>query len=121
MINDETGVLVRTAKGDRRPPSEPEATAANRAMLAVLRLDLRPLAETFELYGRRTGSAWALALVPRTEQLRRTLGQITVEGEGATVRRIEFRRSLTQRVEILVEAPRSLAAFSADELHRFFR
>jgi hypothetical protein len=121
VINDETGVLVRTAKGDRRPPSEPEATAANHAMLAVLRLDLRPLAETFELYGRRNGPAWSLALVPRAAELRRTLGQITVEGEGAIVRRIEFRRSLTQRVEILVELPRSLASFSTDELRRFFR
>jgi hypothetical protein len=121
VINDEAGVLVRTAKGDRRPPAEPEATAANRALLAVLRLDLRPLAETFELYGQRSGTAWTLDLVPRGAELKRTLGQITVEGDGAAVRRIEFRRSLTQRVEIQVEPPRSLAPFSADELHRFFR
>ncbi len=121
VIYDEAGVLVRTAKGERRPPSEPEAIAANRALLAVLRLDLRPLAETFELYGQRTGAAWTLDLVPRAAELQRTLGQITVDGVGATVRRIEFRRSLSQRVEILVDPPRSLAPFSADELHRFFR
>ena len=121
VINDEQGVLIRTSNGDRRPPSDPQAAAANLALLSVLRLDLRPLAEKFELYGRRTGPAWALVLVPRAEDLRRTLGQITVEGEATAVRRIEFRRSLTQRVEILVEPPRSLAAFGADELRRFFR
>jgi len=121
VISDRQGVLVRTAKGERSPPSDPQAAAANLALLSVLRLDLSPLAEKFELYGRRTGPTWALALVPRSDELRRALGQITVEGEAASVHRIEFRRSLTQRVEILVEPPRSLGVFGAEELRRFFR
>jgi hypothetical protein len=121
VINDTRGLLVRTAKGDSQPPADPQSLAANLALLSVLRLDLRPLTETFELYGRRTGAAWALALVPRSPELRRTLGQITVEGEAGRVRHIEFRRSLTQRVEIFVEPPRSFAAFTVDELRRYFR
>ena len=91
-------------------------------MLHVLRLDLRALAEIFELYGQRAGAAWTLALVPRDAALRRTLGQIAVTGENAAVQRIELRRSLTQRVEILVGPPRDPAvAFTSDELLRFFR
>ncbi len=121
VIIDPRGLLVRTPAGDTVPPSDPRAAAANSALLHLLRLDLGPLADTFELYGLRTGTAWTIALVPRAAELRRTLGQISVEGEAAAVRRIEFRRSATQRVEILVAPPRSAAPFSADELRRFFR
>jgi hypothetical protein len=59
--------------------------------------------------------------VPRADDLRRTLGRISVEGEGAAVGRIELRRSETQRVEIIVAAPRPAAAFTADEVRRYFR
>jgi len=121
VIIDAQGLLLRTAAGDTIPPADPASAAANAALLHVLRLELRPLAEIFELYGVRTGAAWTIALVPRAADLRRTLGRISVEGDGAAVRRIEFRRSATQRVEILVEPPRSVAAFTADELRRFFR
>jgi hypothetical protein len=121
VIIDAQGLLVRSAAGDTIPPADPAALAANAALLHVLRLELRPLAEIFELYGVHTGTAWTIALVPRAADLRRTLGRISVEGEGAAVRRIEFRRSATQRVEILVEPPRAIAAFTAEELRRFFR
>ena len=121
VIIDERGVLLREAGRETAPPADPRATAANSAMLHVLRFDLKALAEIFEIYGERTGAAWTLALVPRAESLRRTLGQITVAGENAAVRRIELRRSLTQRVEIFIEPSRPAAAFTADELHRFFR
>lgn len=122
VIIDDRGLLLRETARDTIPPNDPRATAANTAMLHLLRFDLHQLAESFEVYGQRDGTAWTLALVPRDESLRRTLGQITVAGESATVRRIELRRSLTQRVEILVEPPRAPAvAFTADEVKRFFR
>jgi hypothetical protein len=121
VIVDDRGMLVRTKAGDSVPPADPRAGAANAALLHVLQFDLRSLAEAFEIYGIRTGAAWKLALVPKDDALRRTLGQISIEGEGAAVRRIELRRSALQRVEIAVDPPRSTAAFAADEIRRFFR
>jgi hypothetical protein len=121
VVIDDRGLLVRSASGDTVPPADPRAGAANAALLHVLRFDLRTLADTFAVYGRRTGTAWQLALVPKDADLRRTLGQVAIEGDGTAVRRIELRRSALQRVEILVSPPTSTAAFTADELGRFFR
>jgi hypothetical protein len=121
VIIDERGVLLRSAKGDSIPPAEPDAGAGNDALLHALRLDLGPLAKTFGLFGSRTGAVWTLVLVPRAADLRRTLGRITVGGEGAAVRRIELRRSATQRVEISVQPPHPAAPFTAEELRRYFR
>lgn len=122
VIIDERGVLLREADRETTPPADPRATAANSAMLHLLRFDLRALAEIFDVYGERKDATWTLALIPRADALRRTLGQITVTGENAVVRRIELRRSLTQRVEILVEPPKAPAAtFTAEELKLYFR
>lgn len=121
VIIDDQGMLTRTASRDTTPPDDPRAGAANSALLHVLRFDLAALARTFDLYGVRTGTAWQLALVPKDDSLRRTLGRISIEGEDAAVRRIELRRSPVQRVEILIAPPQSTAPFSAEDLRRFFR
>lgn len=121
VIIDDQGMLTRTASHDTTPPDDPRAGAANSALLHVLRFDLAALAKTFDLYGARTDASWQLALVPKDESLRRTLGRISIEGEGAAVRRIELRRSPVQRIEILIAPPQSTAAFSDADLHRFFR
>lgn len=121
VIIDDRGMLVRTAAGDGTPPADPRADAANSALLHVLRFDLRSLAEAFEIYGTREGAAWKLALVPKDDSLRHTLGQIAIEGDGAAVSRIELRRSVVQRVEIIIAPPRRSTGFSAEELRRFFR
>lgn len=120
VILDRAGVLVREA-GGRTVPADPRAAAANQALLKLLHLDLDGLAADFELYGRRDGGAWSLALVSRTPALRRSVGTILASGEGATVRRIEIRRTEKQAIEIAIEAPRSTAAFTAEELKAFFR
>lgn len=121
IIIDDQGLLTRTNSRDATPPDDPRAGAANSALLHVLRFDLAGLAKTFDLYGVRTGAAWQLALVPKDDSLRRTLGRISIEGEGPAVRRIELRRSPVQRVEILIAPPQSTAAFSDEDLRRFFR
>jgi RecB family exonuclease len=91
-------------------------------LLHILRFDFEALQKDFELYGQRDGEAWTLALVPRTEAQRRTIGRITVSGEAAAVRRIELRRSAKQFIEIIIGPPSaSAAAFTVDELKRFFR
>lgn len=121
VIIDDKGLLARTHSRDTVAPDDPRAGAANSALLHVLRFDLASLAKTFDLYGARTGAAWQLALVPKDDALRRTLGRISIEGEGPAVRRIELRRSPVQRVEILIAPPQSTTPFSDEDLRRFFR
>ncbi len=121
VILDSEGTLLRDATGDSTPPADPRGDAANRALRHVLRLDFPALAQDFELLGRRAGDRWSLVLVPRADDLRRTLGRISVDGEAGLVRRIELRRSALQSVEILISPPRPPAPFAADDLKRYFR
>ena len=121
VILDAQGVLVRAPAGEKAPPPDPRAAAANDALLRILHFDFAGLEKDFELYGRRAGPVWFLALVPRTETLRHSEGRITEAGEGATIRHIEIRRTATQTIEIAITPPRSPAPFTADELKRFFR
>jgi hypothetical protein len=121
VILDAQGVLMRAAAGEQAPPADPRAAAANAALLHVLRFDLGMLETDFELYGQRDGATWTLALVPRTEAQRRSIGRITVSGEAAAVRHIELRRSAKQFIEIVIGPPRAAAAFTADDMKRFFR
>ncbi len=121
VIIDEHGMLVREKGRDTVPPADPRASLADSALLHVLRFDFAALAGDFELYGRRTGPEWSMALVPRAHHLRRTLGAILVAGQDDRVTRIQLRRSATERVDILVGDPRPEAPFSAADLHRYFR
>ncbi len=121
VVLDAQGVLIRAAAGEKAPPADPRAAAANGALLHVLRFDFAALEKDFELYGQRDGGAWTLALVPRTEALRRSVGRITVAGEAATIRHIEIRRSARQAIEIIIEPPRPSTAFTPDEVKTYFR
>jgi hypothetical protein len=87
----------------------------------VLRFDRAELAKTLHLFAVRAGEEWRLDFVPRSAELARTLGRITVIGVGDAVRRLEFRRSATQRVEILIGATQTGVTFTPDEERRFFR
>jgi glycosyltransferase involved in cell wall biosynthesis len=121
VILDDQGVLIRVADGQKAPPTDPRAANANRALLHLLRFDFAGLEQDFELYGRREDKEWELALVPRSEELRRSVGRITAAGEGATIRRIEIRRTEKQAIEIAIAAPRPAAPFTAEQLKMFFR
>jgi hypothetical protein len=121
VIIDGRGVLVRTAAGDNPAPADANARSVNEALLMALRLDLVSLARDFDVYGTHKGGAWTLALVPRKADLRHALGELTVEGDASAVRRLEFRRSATQRVDITVGRPRAPAPFTAEELRLYFR
>lgn len=121
VIFDQKGMLVRDAAGGQIPPPDPRATLMSGAMFHILRFDLLALANDFELSGERSNLAWKVVLVPRDETLRRALGQIQVEGEAETVRRIEIRRSAKQHIDILIDRPPAPATFSAGELQRYFR
>lgn len=120
VILDEKGVLLRAPAGEKAPAADPRAAAANAALLNVLRFDFAALEQDFEIYGEREGEAWQLALVPRTDGLRRSVGRIAVAGSGVTVSRIEIRRSARQAIVIVLGEPRR-AAFTAAELKQYFR
>ena len=121
IILDTQGMLIREAAGDKALPADPRVRAVNDALLHILRFDFAALENDFEIYGQRTGVAWSLVLVARTEALRRGIGVITVAGEDAVVQRIELRHSAKQYIEILNAPPHPPAAFTADELKRYFR
>ncbi len=121
VIIDQAGLLLRGAKGQKSPPADPRARAVNDALLHVLRFDFGALDKSFEVYGKRDGTAWKLVLVPRTDDLRRALGRLSVDGEAAVVRDIEIRRSAKQYIEIELAPPRPPAPFTAEELKRYFR
>ncbi len=121
VILDTKGLLVRVNAGASAPLADPRAAIVNETLLSILRFDLVSLAKDFEIYGERHASSWSLGLVPRTEALRRNLGQIAVEGEGATIRRIDIRHSAKQAIEINIGPPNSTAKFTAEELRLYFR
>lgn len=120
IILDEAGVLVRDGSGQQLPP-DPRAAAANRALLHVLQLDVAALEKEFEVYGRKTGDAWALTLVPRDGSLRRAIGNIHVAGNEVVVERVELRRSAKQHIDIVLSGHRAPVVFTAEEAKRYFR
>jgi glycosyltransferase involved in cell wall biosynthesis len=121
VILDAQGLLIRAGADEKAAPADPRARAASEALLHILGFEVGALDRDFEIYGRRAGAGWSLALVPRTDQLRRGVGVITVAGEGAVVRSIELRHSARQYIEIVNAPPRPAAAFTADEARRYFR
>lgn len=121
VILDNDGVLIRAPAGEKVPPSDPRAAAANEALMHLLHFNFAALSKDFEIYGQRDTTTWELLLVPRTDTLRRSVGRISASGEAATIRQIEIRRTAKQAIEIIIEAPHPSAAFTPEELKRFFR
>jgi hypothetical protein len=120
IIIDADGMLIREATGQAAPP-DPRASSANAALREILRLDFATLEKDFDLYGRRDGVAWSLALVPHDEMMRRMIGNIFVTGDPTAVQSIELSRGPKQHIDIVMSATRSPANFSAAELKKYFR
>jgi len=122
MIMDERGVLLRDDRGhSREVPSDPRASNVNAALLPVLRFDQKELDKVFFLRAVRAGNVWRLDFEPRDPALVRIVGQIIVWGEDEKIRQLEFRRSNSQRVEIVIDDSQAGVVFSADDLKQFFR
>lgn len=122
MVVDDQGLLLRDGKGRTRTmAADPKAPRIDTALLPVLRFDLPALLELFTLHAARDGDDWRLDFVPRTPALARSLSAVEVDGTGEAVRRLEFRRSAKQRVEVLIEETKTGVQFSDDEVKRFFR
>lgn len=121
VVLDDDGVLMRDAGGEKALSSKRRDAAANAVLLDVLRFDFVALEESFEIFGRRENDAWELALVPRTDAIRRSVGRITIEGEASAIRRIELRRSAKSYIEIAIATPRETPPFTPEELGTYFR
>jgi hypothetical protein len=121
VILDDQGMIIRMHAGQKAVPPDPRAAAANAALLHLLHFDLAALEKDFELYGHREGDDWELALDPRSEALKRSVGRITASGVGATIRHIELKRTEKQVITIDIAAPHPAAPFTDDEVKTFFR
>lgn len=122
LIVDGKGLLMRDDEGrERAAPPDSRAQAATSAMVHVLRFDLDALQRDFAVHGRREGETWSLAFVPRDPAFANLLGNLTVSGEGATLRRIEMIKSPTQRIEINIHDTVEDVLFTGDTIKRFFR
>jgi len=122
MIVDERGLLLRDDRGrSREVPPDPRASNINAALLPVMRFDQKELAKVFLLHAARSGRAWRLDFEPRDVALAHMIGRIIVWGEEAKVQQLEFRRSNSQRVEIIIDDSAAGVVFTDVELKRFFR
>ena len=122
VIADGKGLAMRDARGRMREiPPDPRATGPVTALLPIMRFDLEALERTFSLQGAREGDAWRLEFVPRDPGLARVLGTVIVSGVDTAVRRLEFRHSPKQRVEILIEGAKAGVSFTPEDERRFFR
>ena len=122
VIADFKGLAMRDARGrTREMPPDPRVTGPVMALLPIMRFDLQALEQTFVLQGRRDGGAWVLEFVPRDPGLARVLGTVEVKGDNTTVRRLEFRHSPKERVEILIDGARAGVIFTPEEERRYFR
>jgi hypothetical protein len=122
LIADAAGLLLRDAGGrTREVPSGSRSLAAIESLLPIMRFDLAALYPSFVIRATRSGPEWTFDFKPRDPEAAASLGSITVAGEGTDVRRLEFRRSATQRVEITVGRTEAGAAFTPAEIKEFFR
>ena len=122
VIADAGGLVLRDASGRSRAIQPDDRTPdIGGTLLPILRFDEGELFRVFHVRGARSGGAWRLDFIPRSAEIARWVGTVTVEGTGNTVSRIEFHRSSAQRIEIRVGAPAAGAAFGAADRRRYFR
>ena len=122
MIVDERGLLLRDDRGhSREVPPDPRSGNINAALLPVMRFDQKELTKVFLLHAARSGAAWRLDFEPRDTGLAHMIGRIVVWGEDDKVKQLEFRRSNSQRVEIVIDDSKAGAVFSVEDMKRYFR
>lgn len=122
MIVDQAGLLMREPNGHSRSlPNGSKTLRIDTVLLPVLTFDVAALRGNFTVHAARSDADWRLDFVPRTAELQRQLGTLTVFATGDQVRRLEFRRSATQRVVVVIEKTETRVTFTPEELKRFFR
>ncbi len=122
VVADEKGLLLRDKKGKTRTiAADPRAPDMGSALMIIFRFDYRALCGSFQVLGSREGKTWIVVFTPLDARLVHSLGVITVSGEDEVVTRLEFKRSASKRIEILIGETRSGVSFDAQEMKRFFR
>ncbi len=122
VVADSSGMITRDAKGrSREVPAGARGSGAVAALLPIMRFDLDALYPRFDIRARREGAAWSFVFTPRDPEVARSLGEITVGGEGTDVRHLEFKRSQAQRIEIDVGETSSGVTFTDAETRQYFR
>lgn len=122
VIVDDIGLILRDA-GGRSREIHPGGQMPNvgGVLMTILRFDEASLFGAFHVRATRLGDAWRADFFPRSAQVARWIGTITVEGRHGLVERIEFRRSSSQRIEIKIDSSSTGVVFGADEQRRYFR
>lgn len=101
IIIDGDGILMRHADGrERSAPNDARATAVQRVLFDVLRLDLPKLGASFDLYAAGDEHAWQLGLLPVANDARRAAQRVTLSGDATSVRELVIDRGNGQRIEI---------------------
>lgn len=122
VVADGKGLLLRSSDGRTRSmPLDAKRPESGSVLLNILRFEYEALETAFHMKASRIGMAWQVDFVARDERARRTLGTIIVSGEDNTVRKLEFRQSENQRVEIFIEEARHGVVFTTEEIKQFFR
>jgi hypothetical protein len=122
LVADRAGLIIRDQSGRSR-----EISAASReggaiaSLLPIMRFDLPALFPRFVIRARKTDVGWQFEFTPRDTDAAGSLGAITVEGSGAEVSHLEFKRSDSQRVEIEVGKTQTGVVFTPAELAKYFR
>lgn len=86
MVATPAALVVRGADGavqqQLRADAQPGMRMMGDAMLALMRADFAPLAQTFAIDGAVTGRAgWQLTLVPRDARMRHAIARIELSGD----------------------------------------
>jgi hypothetical protein len=122
VIADGAGLVLRDARGrSREMASGSREAGAVASLLPIMRFDLAALFPLFTIRAVGTGADWRFDFSPRDAGAADSLGTVSVLGAGTDVRKLEFRKSESQRVEIEVGVTRSGVLFTPAELARFFR
>lgn len=122
VIADAGGLVLRDASGRSRAIKPDERTPdIGGTLLPILRFDEAELFRVFHVSGARSGGAWRVDFVPRSAEVARWVGTVTVAGAGDAVARIEFHRSSSQRIEIRIEPPATGVTFGAADRRLYFR
>ena len=122
VILDDRGIVLRDGKGrEKSAPNDAQVPEMARSMMSIFQFDFELLRSNFIVRGNREGDDWRIDLEPRNKAIAKSLGWISIVGQGDQIRHLQFKRAENQRVEISIRQTHELEAFSPADRKRFFR
>lgn len=120
VILDDRGLLLRHADG-REQAAPPEAAEDLRLLHALFAFDLAALEKSYALSPvENTDGTWSLVFT-RREGSAAGYRELTLSGDATRLTRIVLAKTPDRRTDIALEPPRPDAAFTPEELARYFR